>query len=84
MIGFLPEEKSAGIQGMGLQKIFQTKASEWREVMREKMNLSQSIESEIVEFWEEQSESFKDEDGEFDAVWFSRVFADRYLAVDGD
>jgi hypothetical protein len=79
VVGQLPPEKSDIIQGMNLQKVFRTEAGEWRAVVREALHLSDSIDIAILDLWYRNRTHFKTESGNYDAVWFSQVFADEYM-----
>ena len=50
-IGYLPRERSTGIQSMNLQKVFKTRAVEWHAVLREKLHLSETIDIAILDLW---------------------------------
>lgn len=82
VIGFLPKEKSDSIQGMNIQNVFNTQASEWHEVIKETLHLSNSIDIAILDLWYRNREHFKAESGEYDSVWFSQIFTDEYMKDD--
>lgn len=79
VIGYLPKEKSEAIQKMDIQKVFNTQASEWHEVLKETLHLSETIDIAILDLWYRNREQFKTEDGEYDPVWFSQIFTDEYM-----
>jgi len=79
VIGQLPEEKSDSIQEINLQKVFNTQASEWRKVIEETLHLSDTIDIAILDLWYRNKEHFKDENGQYDYLWFSQVFTDEYM-----
>lgn len=82
VIGFLPKEKSDSIQNMNIQKVFGTQASEWHAVIEEKLHLSSSVDTAILDLWYRNREHFKSESGEYDPVWFSQIFTDEYMKDD--
>ncbi|PSV97486.1 hypothetical protein [Photobacterium lipolyticum] len=79
VIGYLPEEKAQSIQSMNLQKVFGSKASEWRSVMKETLHLSDTIDIAILDLWYRNRDQFKSQDGTYEAIWFSQVFTDEYM-----
>ncbi|MHA7810212.1 MAG: hypothetical protein ACX933_10425 [Marinobacter adhaerens] len=79
VIDYLPEEKSAAIQNMDIQQVFKTGASEWRDVVKETLHLSKTIDVAILDLWYRNREHFKTEAGEYDPVWFSQIFTDEYM-----
>ena len=79
VIGYLPKEKSTSIQEMNIQKIFNTKASEWHEVLEESLHLSKTIDIAILDLWYRNREEFKTDTGEYDPAWFSQIFTDEYM-----
>ena len=50
-IGYLPRERSIGIQSMNLQKVFKTTAVEWHAVLRETLHMSETIDIAILDLW---------------------------------
>lgn len=82
VIGFLPKEKSDSIQNMNIQKVFGAQASEWHAVIEEKLHLSSSVDTAILDLWYRNREHFKSESGEYDPVWFSQIFTDEYMKDD--
>ncbi|MDH5694972.1 MAG: hypothetical protein OEZ47_17880 [Gammaproteobacteria bacterium] len=79
VIGYLPKEKSESIQKMNIQKVFNTQSSEWREVIKETLHLSETINIAILDLWYRNREQFKTESGEYDPIWFSQIFTDEYM-----
>ncbi|WP_411825387.1 hypothetical protein [Luteolibacter sp. AS25] len=82
VIGYLPEEKSDGIQELNLDKVFDTKAKDWRGSIRETLHLSETIDIAILDLWYRNREHFKDDAGKPDPVWFSEIFTDKYIEDD--
>lgn len=64
---------------MNIQKVFGTKASEWRSVIEETLHLSDTIDIAILDLWYRNREHFKTDAGEYDPVWFSQILTDEYM-----
>lgn len=79
VIGHLSQEKSESFQSMNLQSVFNTNSSEWREVIAEVLNLSETIDIAILDLWYRNREQFKTDSGEYDPEWFSEIFTDEYM-----
>jgi hypothetical protein len=79
-IGHLPEIKSKTLQDMNLQKVFKTKASDWKAVIRETLRLSNNIDIAILDLWYLNREQFEDDNGKPNSYLFSQVFTDDYMA----
>ena len=80
VIGHMPPGREEVVQGMNLQKVFSTKASEWREVIRETLGLSETIEIAIMDLWIRNQSCYFDTAEGYRA--FAQDFADKYLADD--
>ena len=80
VIGCLPDAKRQTLQTMNLQKVFNTQASEWRQVLRETLHLSDTIEIAILDLWYRNREVSRKQGQDFDPVVFSQEFADHYFA----
>jgi hypothetical protein len=78
-IGHLPENKSKTLQDMNLQKVFKTKATDWRAVIRETLHLSDTIDIAIQDLWYQNRGAFMDENGRADTYVFSQVFTDELM-----
>jgi hypothetical protein len=79
-IGHLPQAKRETLQAMNLQKVFNTQASEWRQVLRETLHLSDTIEIAALDLWFINREAIRKQGQEYDPIAFSQDFTDRYLA----
>jgi hypothetical protein len=82
IIGYLPKEKSTSIQEMNIQKVFNTKSTEWHSVVKEVLHLSDTVDIAILDLWYRNREQFKTENGEYDPIWFSQIFTDEYMKED--
>jgi|GEM_PF-1247715 len=78
-IGHLPEVKSKTLQDMNLQKVFKTKATDWKAVIRETLRLSATIDIAILDLWHQNREDFMDNKGQFDTYLFSQVFTNEFM-----
>jgi len=78
-VGHLPEVKSKALQDMNLQKVFKTKATDWRAVIRETLHLSDTIDIAIQDLWYQNRGAFMDENGRADTYVFSQVFTDELM-----
>ena len=78
-IGHLPEVKSKTLKEMNLQKVFKTKSTDWKAVIRETLRLSDTIDIAIQDLWYQNREDFMDNKGQFDTYLFSQVFTDQFM-----
>jgi hypothetical protein len=81
-IGQLPDAKRQSLQAMNLQNVFNTQASEWRDVLRETLHLSNTIDVAILDLWYRNRDALRKQGQEYDPVAFSQDFADNYFADD--
>ena len=82
VIGHLPDAKRQTLQAMNLQKVFNTRASEWRAVLRETLHLSETIEIAMLDLWYRNRETLREQGQEYDPIAFSQDFTDNYFADD--
>lgn len=80
VIGKLPPEKSASIQAMNLQQTFSTKATEWRDILREVLHLSETIDIAILDLWIRNRTCYDDTNQGYYA--YAQDFTDRFMADD--
>jgi len=78
VIGHLPPERSEKIQSMNLQKVFQTGAREWREVVRETLHLSNTIDIAILDLWYTNQDLAAQRRVEYTPLAFAQDFSDEY------
>jgi hypothetical protein len=79
VVGQLPPEKSASIQAMNLQKVFNTKASEWHASLREALALSQTIDIAILDLWYRNQDIAQSKGIEYPSRQFAMDFTDEYF-----
>ncbi|HEX3129065.1 MAG TPA: hypothetical protein VH394_17155 [Thermoanaerobaculia bacterium] len=82
VLGQLPTEKSEKIQSLNLQKVFKTEASEWRDVIREALHLSPTIDIAILDLWYTNQGLARQRKVEYSAIAFAQDFHDQYLKED--
>ncbi|MDZ4401048.1 hypothetical protein [Prosthecobacter sp.] len=80
VMGHLPSDKIDSIQAMNLQKIFSTQSSQWRDVIREVLHLSATIDIAILDLWIRNQSCYDDTNQGYLA--FAQDFTDRYMADD--
>lgn len=78
VLGQLPDEKSEKIQSMNLQKVFNTESSAWRDVIRETLHLSPTIDVAILDLWYTNQELARQRKTAYPAEDFARDFNDQY------
>jgi hypothetical protein len=79
VISSLPPQKSDSIQGMNLQEVFGTNASEWRAVIRETLHLSDTIDIAILDLWYRNRAIAKAQGIEYTPEHFAVNFANEYM-----
>lgn len=73
----LPAEKEHALTQLNLKAIFNTKSSEWREVICEQLRLSDTIGIAILDYWYQEKEKTPT------PAKFAQSFADRFFADHG-
>jgi len=79
IIGELPEDKDEVLESIDLQHVFGTKASTWREVVTEALQLSSTINITILHQWYIYKEKSSQKNDEIDSNFFCRSFVDQYF-----
>lgn len=79
VIGELPQEKSKAIQAMNLQKVFNTRVSEWHQSLREALELSGTIDIAILDLWYRNREIAAATGVEYLPQQFAMDFTDEYM-----
>ena len=64
---------------MNLQKVFKTKATDWKAVIRETLHLSETIDIAILDLWYQNRYDFMDSKGQCDTYLYSQVFTDQFM-----
>lgn len=82
VMGELPPEKSEKYQEMNLQSVFNAESSEWKEVIQETLNLSDTIEIAILDLWYRNREIGRKEGMEYEPRQFAIDFTDHYMKDD--
>lgn len=78
VIGHLPPDRSDKIQSMNLQKVFKTEAREWKEVVRETLHLSKTIDVAILDLWYTNQDLAAQRKVEYTPLAFAQDFTDQY------
>lgn len=82
VIGALSSEISAKMDQLNLQRVFKTKASGWREVLRETLDLSDTFDTAILDLWLRWTDAALAEGREYSPEQFTVGFTDNYFAAD--
>jgi len=80
VIGHMPPGREEVLRGMNLQKVFATTSSEWREVIREALHLSETVEIAILDLWIRNRACYHDTPEGYRA--FAQDFTDKFMAED--
>lgn len=78
VLGQLSAERSSAAQEMNLQKVFSTRASEWKAVIRETLHLSETFDIAVLDLWIRNREHYNESSEGYRA--FAQDFADKYMA----
>jgi hypothetical protein len=78
VIGHLPPDRSEAIQSMNLQKVFKTEAREWRAVIRETLQLSNTVNVAILDLWYTNQDIAAQRKVEYTPLAFAQDFTDEY------
>jgi len=82
LLGQVTETREASINELNLQKIFNTKSSDWKDVIVEVLHLSDTFHIAVWDLWIANKDHFVDDEGEYDYIWFSQVFTDKFMEED--
>ena len=78
ILGRLPAERSVAIEKMNLQKVFSTRASEWKDVIRETLRFSVTFDVAVWDLWIQNRNQYSDSaDGD---RRFAQNFTDMYMS----
>ncbi len=80
VLGKLPHEKQNTLQEIDLQRVFGTRATAWKDVVREVLQLSSTIDLAILDEWYKAIEAAEQQAGDIDAHRFCQAFVDAYFA----
>jgi len=79
VIGKLPQDKIEILQQINLQATFGTNSSEWKDVIREVLKLSTTIDVAILSQWYKKGEIAQEQGNALDPDLFSKEFVDAYF-----
>lgn len=80
VIGQLTDDRRSILQDIDLQKVFSTQATAWRDVVRETLQLSSTIDLSIIYEWYKFKDSREAHNIDIDPSQFSKEFVDNYFA----
>jgi hypothetical protein len=81
-IGYLSEEKAEIIKQMDLAAIFKTVPRDWKEIVKEVLGLSDTIEIAILDLWYRNRDILKGQGIDYEPVQFAKDFVDNYYKDD--
>lgn len=82
VIGALPAEIRLKMDRLDLQSVFKTKASEWRQVLRETLALSETFDTAILDLWFRWTDAALAQGKDYPPEQFAAGFTDNYFAED--
>jgi hypothetical protein len=82
VLGYLPPDRDKAFQTMELGHRLKTKATEWREVVKESLHLSETIDIAILDLWFRNSAISEKQGHLYDPQSFAQDFVDQYNAPD--
>jgi len=82
VIGKLPQDKIDILQQINLQATFGTHSNEWKDVIREVLKLSSTIDIAILAHWYKKNEIAQAQGITLDPDYFSKQFVDAYFEED--
>ena len=81
-IGQLPVDKKNGMNDLGLDNVFKTETKDWKEIVRQVLNLSDTIDIAILDLWYKNREIAKRQSIDYEPTQYAMDFADNYLKDD--
>jgi hypothetical protein len=78
-IGYLPKEKIEIIKQMDLASVFKTEQKDWKEIVKEVLGLSDTIEIAILDLWYKNKAILKEQGMDYEPVQYAKDFVDNYL-----
>lgn len=84
VIDCLAAEKQDILKNINLQEIFNTRSTNWQDVVCEVLHLSSTIDIAIMYQWHLYLEKMQDAAEEVDAIKFSKQFVDDYFSENSD
>ncbi len=82
IIGHLPSDKKEGMNDLGLHKVFNTQTTDWKEIVKQVLNLSDTIDIAILDLWYKNREIAAGQNIDYQPTEYAMDFADRYLRDD--
>lgn len=81
-IGQLPVDKKNGLNDLGLDKVFKTQIKDWKQIVRQVLNLSDTIDIAILDLWYKNREIALQQSIDYLPTQYAMDFADNYLKED--
>jgi hypothetical protein len=81
-IGHLPLDKKEGMNELGLHKVFNTQTTDWKEIVKQVLNLSNTIDIAILDLWYKNREIAAGQNIDYERTQYAMDFADNYLKDD--
>ena len=81
-IGKLPDDRVAQLNSMDLSKVFKTEPKDWKLIIKQVLNLSDTIEIAILDLWYKNQDIASKQGIDYDAVQFAIDFVDNYYKDD--
>lgn len=81
-IGHLPKEKSEQIRQIDLASIFKTDSTDWKEITKEVLHLSDTVEIAILDLWYKNQSVLKVQGEEYQPLDFAKDFISNYFKED--
>lgn len=81
-IGQLPADKKNVMNDLGLDKVFNTTTKDWKQIVRQVLNLSDTIDIAILDLWYRNREIAKGQGIDYEPTHYAMDFADNYLKDD--
>jgi hypothetical protein len=79
VLGRLPPDRDTQIEAMKIGPRLKTKATAWRDAVRESLHLSETIDIAILDLWYRNREAFLNSNQEYLPEDFARDFVDKYF-----
>ncbi len=81
-IGHLPSDKKEGMNDLGLHRVFNTQTTDWREIIKQVLNLSDTIDIAILDLWYKNREIAAGQNIDYEPAKYAMDFADNFLKGD--
>lgn len=79
VIGALPPASEATMERLNLQRVLKTRASGWRQALRESLHFSDTFDTAILDLWFRWQDAARSEGKSYPPEQFAAQFADNYF-----